>query len=79
MEKAPTTRPFQKVLVANKKIVIELEDFDFGQEQGSRFISTMDIERNEVVKPIVVHEQMSNQCSGDFQSTEIGSDSDCYL
>jgi hypothetical protein len=39
----------------------------------------MDIERNEVAKPVVVHEQMSNQCSGDFQSTEIGSDSNCYL
>jgi hypothetical protein len=39
----------------------------------------MDKARNEVVKPVVVQEQMSNQCSGDFQSTEIGSDSNCYL
>ena len=39
----------------------------------------MDKERDEVPKPVVVNEQMSDQCSGDLQSTEIGSDSSCYL
>ncbi len=60
MEKAPNTRPFQELLVANKTRVTQSEDFDFGPEQGPRFISTMDIERDEVAKPVVVQEQMSN-------------------
>ena len=32
MAKVPTTRPFQKVLIANKESITDREDFDFGQE-----------------------------------------------
>ncbi len=39
----------------------------------------MDKQRNEVTKPVVLSERMSNQYSDVVQSTEIGSDSECYL
>ena len=32
LEKVPTTKPFQKVLVATKESNTEQDDFDFGQE-----------------------------------------------
>ena len=32
LEKVPTTKPFQKVLVATKESKTEQDDFDFGQE-----------------------------------------------